>query len=184
MKDFTYISVPRTASNSMHKALETNNINNHIPAKMLLLKGYSFGFIRNPFEQLKSWYDYHKHRGGMKDYFMPFNDWVQGGCVTHWKQSHLEYLKLSHPCQQSDYLTENGDILVDFIGLYENIQNDWKIICDTIGIDKQLELINTSKHPNEIKEEALQYYSIESIEVVKEIFKPTFKLYRHVLTKQ
>jgi hypothetical protein len=182
MIPYIYISVPRTATNSIHKALGSDNLNNHKSIRLIKDDEFSFGFIRNPYEQLKSWYDYHKKMPNLTQYKVKFNDWISSGCPHHWDEGMMKYTGVSHPCQQSDYLTdEAGKQLVDFIGIFEALESDWRHVCRKIDLDKDLEYLNYSKAPNNIS--AIGYYTKENIALVKTQFKPTFKLYRNVLTK-
>jgi len=79
---------------------------------------FSFAFVRNPFERFVSWYLYDK---------MGFDNFEK------WLYNFLENNKLN----QLDYLTNNdGFIDIEFIGRYENLQNDFNYILNRLGLNK------------------------------------------------
>ena len=48
---------------------------------------------------------------------------------------------------QLSWIKNKGDIVKpDFIGRVENYQSDWKVVCDNLGITKELPHLNASKH--------------------------------------
>ncbi len=85
---------------------------------------FTFTFLRNPYDRLVSFYEY--SRSARKD---PKS--VQFGKPD--PGSFEEWLDTTQPPGQLHYLTdENGEILVDFLGKYENLKRDlltisWKI---------------------------------------------------------
>ena len=41
---------------------------------------------------------------------------------------------------------EKGEIIVDFIGKFENLENDFQHICDRISVTVDLPFVNKSEH--------------------------------------
>ena len=50
---------------------------------------------------------------------------------------------------------------MNFIGRYENLENDFKTVCDRIGIQRQLPHCKSTKH-----EHYSRYYNEEAVDLV------------------
>lgn len=176
-KDFIYISIPRTATNSIHKALNTNYLDNHKSLKVIERPGYSFCFTRNPLDLVVSWFYHHRQRQSYIDiYQQPFLKWISQGCPHHWDKGMIEASGITHPLNQHEYISdENGIICVDFIGTFENLNNDFKTVCKTLELGEiNLPYLNNSKHQN-----WESYYTPKAMETVKEIFAIDFALFNY-----
>lgn len=117
-------------------------------------KYFSFAFVRNPWSRLVSnyFYRYHRRPNAWKE--ESFWDFIFSGA----KHS------LSANSQLSYMVDTSGNQLVDFIGKYENLQQDFDIVCDKIGIPKQqLPHINKTKHKH-----YTEYYDNETRDFVAE----------------
>jgi len=105
---------------------------------------YKFSFVRNPWSRIVSCYNskiadniigkraritsfYKQLKGGMK--FDDFINWLgidEGSddvADRHWISQH-QFL-----CDH------NGIMLCDFVGKYESLDEDWKVVCERIGIE-------------------------------------------------
>ena len=126
---------------------------------------YKFAFVRNPWDWQVSLYFYIKRSKIHKDYNLAnqltFKEFIK---------QRLERL----PPLQLDFLTdEKGDIIVDKIGRFENLDCDFQKILDSIGIDskrygkKKLEIKNFSTNR---KRDYKIYYDKESENLVAKYF--------------
>lgn len=89
---------------------------------------------------------------------------------------HYNNRELSTLNQQTDWiLDDNGNIMVDFIGRVENIEEDLKKCFDIIGIKtNKIPHINKTKHNN-----YRQYYNETTQKIVKEIYKKDIDFFNY-----
>ncbi len=116
---------------------------------------HKFAFVRNPWDWHVSMYHFmntsvnhprHLEVKNLKN-FEEFLEW--------WINNGVQY--------QKDYVTDlEGKLNVDFIGRFETIEKDFRIICDQLGISATLPHINKSDHTDYLK-----YYNPRTIAMVK-----------------
>jgi chondroitin 4-sulfotransferase 11 len=127
---------------------------------------FKFSVIRNPWSRFLSAYKFAKN--GFRKTRCSFKEFclnTQKNCPQ--KGPHKPYYRYIKT-QQFDYLCDgSGEIVVDFICKLENLQEDFNIICDKIGIPrKQLPHTNKSKHKH-----YTEYYDEETRQIVAEKYK-------------
>ena len=168
---FVFIANSKTGSTTIHKTLlncvkDEDLINNstialgdkHISCTDLIeqrpqYKDYfKFAFVRNPWDRVVSWYFFVKNNTDSRSTKnISFKEIIKtkSKVWTGPKQFQYEFTKKS-----------------DFIGKTENIQEDFDIICDKIGIPQQtLPHRNTTKHKH-----YTEYYDEETKSIVAEVF--------------
>lgn len=99
-------------------------------------KLFTFAFVRNPWERLVSWYlFYRRHRKGRK--VLPFHDFIQRDSMIMGSFAHNGWTD-TNLWSQAIFLTDNatpsGNIMVDFVGKYENIDEDFAYICSKLEL--------------------------------------------------
>ena len=123
-------------------------------------KYFKFTFVRNPWGRVVSFYHYQIKRGW--DYY-PFDETIPfKEFVKNWLKKMPGQTKLNtHPCY--DWISdENDDLLIDYIGKIENMQQDFDTICEKIGIPHQkLPQKNKTNHKH-----YTEYYDDETREIV------------------
>tara|TARA_E500000331_G_scaffold353546_1_gene404463 strand:- start:949 stop:1416 length:468 start_codon:yes stop_codon:yes gene_type:complete len=127
---------------------------------------FTFGFVRNPWDRAVS-------------------SWKFGSHYTNWNMNFVDFCRnlrnleinpkngkardglLLHVCEQHPFLIcENENLKADYIGRFENLQEDFNIICDKIEIPrKQLPRKNSTKHKH-----YSEYYDEETKQIVAEKF--------------
>jgi hypothetical protein len=137
-------------------------------------KYLSFCFVRNPFdialsnylffqESIKFWDKDPKEKKLFIDVYNAYVETLSGtSTFTEWikKKKNEGWLEIYEWETEQFYWTTG----VDFIGKFENLQNDFDIICDKIGIPKQkLPHKNKTKHKH-----YTEYYDDETREIVAE----------------
>ncbi len=101
---------------------------------------FKFAFVRNPWDWQVSLYHY----------MLQYKDHPQHNLICKMKtfDEYIEWRINNDMELQKDFLyDENGNILVDFIGKFENLQEDFNFICKKINVTQSvLPLANPSKH--------------------------------------
>jgi len=108
---------------------------------------FKFGFVRNPFSRMLSAYRY-ACQWSVTD---SFKDWLLWLTEDH--------VLLNKYCNQLDYVAG-----CDFVGRLENLQNDYDLIRDKVGLPRiELPYKNTTKHKH-----YTEYYDEETKQIVAE----------------
>ena len=83
---------------------------------------FSFGFTRNPWERILSWYTliYQNDKKNLEDERQRFEGFLESDLVTHAESQFFHYNTLDY------FSDEKGKITVDHIGRYENYENELK----------------------------------------------------------
>lgn len=122
---------------------------------------FTFGFVRNPWDHFVSLYKWCKKRQNPKtfrgfEFFLNDQYYNKYNCLSDWNFT-----------TQSDRLYENGKKIVDFIGKYENIEQDFALICKNIKVKEKLLFINKSKDTRCYK---TFYNSLDQIEKIRSLY--------------
>ena len=130
-------------------------------------KLFKFTFVRNPWDLQVS--SFHHIRRERPQYMQDKNTFDE---FLRWKfdperpyQFHID----TSIALQSDYLVDlHGDNLVDFIGRYERLQEDFNSVCDRIGIERIT--LPFKRRSSSRKKDYRQYYTAETAELVNRHF--------------
>jgi hypothetical protein len=128
---------------------------------------YKFSIVRNPYDRFVSFYHYL-----LKQKNHPwFNIALQAGSFS----GMVKKLKdINEPTQRSYIVNGSGKIKMDFIGRFENINEDFQKICLNIGIEARLDRINSNHHPD-----YRNLYNEEDREIVYCYFKEDFEEFHY-----
>lgn len=137
---------------------------NHITAEQYSNTKYwkdyfKFAFVRNPFEKELSDYFFYQ-----KNYDLRHPE----GRGKNFKDTFIKYLKERHldwwHTNQLDWLvSENSKIELDFIGRFENLQQDFNNVCNKLLIQVELPHKNKTNHKH-----YTEYYDDETKQIVAE----------------
>ena len=121
---------------------------------------FKFAFVRNPWDRFLSEFAYRKRLHG-KTFPCGFKEFLLHG---HGKVHRRAAIK-QHIRPQYEFVhDESGNQMVDFIGRFENQQEDFNHICNKLGLPhKELTHENKSNH-----RPYWEYYDDESREIVAE----------------
>lgn len=123
---------------------------------------FKFAFFRNTWDRLVSAYFYLKPHYDKK--FGNFENLMVSVCQ---KVNDNSYQDGWHFTKQTDYLFYEGRPILDFIGHLENIHEDFKVVCERLGLPhKPLPQANASHRPSK----SLELYTPKIISLVKEAY--------------
>ena len=112
---------------------------------------FKFCFVRNPYSRIVSAWKYLK-----------VQKWSKVSEDTSFKKFVKKYKKNLHAKTHCHWTHTNGVKNIDFIGRFENLQEDFNVICNKIGIPtKKLPHINKTNHKH-----YTEYYDDETREIV------------------
>lgn len=126
---------------------------------------FSFAIVRNPWDWQVSLYSYMLHTPGHPQHklikgFGGFDEYINWRC--------REEVKL----QRDMIYSKDGELLVNFVGRFETLDTDFKIICSRIGVSASLPRLNVSK-----TKPYQQYYSEETKELIRRTFDADISLF-------
>ena len=111
-------------------------------------EAFKFAFVRNPWDRLVSQYHFMIIEVVLDVISRRHPDLAE---LVHRSVSFSEYVKLwtmTHGDQTSVLSDREGNILVDFIGHFENLEDDFATVCRRIGLTNvTLPHINATQHP-------------------------------------
>ena len=165
-KKFVFTAIPKTGTTSIENVLrkycdedEEDVLVQHQRLKnvehLLDESYYKFCFFRNPWDRMVSWYHFSVKQGG---YFfnhphdkLSFDEWLARSKVTGTLKK-----------RQTHWIESRGKLIPDVaIYKFEEMDDAWKHICETLDISGELPHINKSKHKH-----YSEYYTEESKRIV------------------
>ena len=133
---------------------------------------YKFAFVRNPWDWQVSYYHFILKEPTHIRYelvssmsgFEEYLDWVIN--------TKNPFPKGATKLQKDIITDKEGNLIVDFVGRFESITQDFDSVCKKINISAQLPHVNSSKH-----RDYRQYYSEKTKQIVAEHFKEDIELF-------
>ncbi|VEN73208.1 Sulfotransferase [Candidatus Desulfarcum epimagneticum] len=139
---------------------------------------YKFAFVRNPWDWHVSMYHFirkeknHIRHDRVKS--MTFEKYLEWAIQTP-----NPFPKGASKFQKDMVTDENGKIIVDFIGKYENLESDFQHVCPILNIKAELPHLNKSAH-----KDYRTYYNAKTIKMVKDGFKEDIELFDYSFNSQ
>lgn len=145
---------------------------------------FKFSFVRNPYDRLISFYHF---MVAPKPNWSILNSVLNNIQQAIGKRTFKEFClmfsdneiinKANGIQKQYTYLTnENGEIMVDYIGRFENFQQDWDYICENVFHHKYiLPHENRSNH----RKDYMSYYDEKTKQIVFNYYKKDFEMLRY-----
>lgn len=141
---------------------------------------YKFAFVRNPWDRLYSAWSY-LAGGGWSEYdrswyaanisqYTDFNSFVKQWLTAHSVERHIHFRP------QSWFLCDKrGRILVDYVGRFEELADDYKVVSSRLGIDTPLKKMNVSRREANYSE----IYDEEAREIVAKVYQRDIALFNY-----
>lgn len=128
-------------------------------------QSYKFAFVRNPWDWQVSLYHYMIQQRDHRQHDL-IRSLGSFDAYIEWRVE--KDLQL-----QKEFVTdEEGKLIVDFVGRYESLQEDFQKVCRNLGIKATLPHLNSSR-----RAAYSQYYSERSAERIAEAFKEDIDLF-------
>ncbi|MEX0921056.1 MAG: sulfotransferase family protein [Candidatus Pacearchaeota archaeon] len=138
---------------------------------------FKFAFVRNPYDRIVSCYEDKVKRKFWKEFRElgikqedSFKDFVK-------KISKIPEEKADRHFVSQSYLLTNkkGNLIPDFIGRFENLEGDYKKVCQKLGIKNPPKLPQKNKGKRD--KDYRKYYDKETQKLVEERYKKDFELF-------
>ncbi len=196
-KKFAFVHIQKTGGISISSVLNNINgsVNNnrHDFIKNLINPDdyYKFAFVRNPFDRIVSWYNMgisknkNAHIVGYDNDFWKyllensnsFSDFLKCTDDILEKDDNIPepYYK-SIRFNQLDYISDiNGNVAVDFIGRFENIESDFNRVISKLSIEcKSLPHLNSFAH-----KDYKSYYTSKDVDCVLSLYKKDIEYFNY-----
>lgn len=181
-----FFHIPKNAGTSINMSLYGEKDTQHIGILSVLRifdnfefnNAFKFAFVRNPFDRLVSSY-HHLLNGGWEtdhdsDFFNRHGDVTQYGFgqFVRWLsygQNAYEHVVL---IPQHEFICLGRHVMVDYLGKYENIAEDFNYVSKIIGLSGHLTKTNSTNH-----KEYTSYYDDELKMICKNIYKNDFEIF-------
>ncbi|AHF02622.1 Sulfotransferase family [Marichromatium purpuratum 984] len=134
---------------------------------------FKFAFVRNPWDlQVSSFHHIRRERPHYLGGHQEFADFLR------WKldpERPYQYHVDTSITRQSDYLVDlHGEVIVDFIGRYEQLHDDFATVCARIGITQPA--LPHARKATDRKRDYRSYYDDDTAELVARHFARDIKL--------
>lgn len=130
---------------------------------------FKFAFVRNPWDlQVSSWHHLRRERPHLVEHCKSFSEFIRYKLDPEREyQFHID----TSIEWQSDYLIDlHGKLIVDFVGRYEHLAENYLEVCERIGI-KPPKLLHKREAKDRDKDYR-SYYDADTAERVARYFEP------------
>jgi hypothetical protein len=140
---FIFVHTKKTAGLSIETALAdlcegVDSRNRHLTAAEIrdaagtgvFDRYFKFSVVRNSWDRLVSLYHQKVQNSRMVDAGVSFRAWL----LEH----HVQRGSFRDRITQVDNLSDNGRLLIDFAARFERLHDDWRRLCERIGVVRTL----------------------------------------------
>ena len=141
----------------------------HLPAAVLRElvpaevweRSFKFAFVRNPWDLVVSTFFYIRANEAWFESHEP--DYARVACGGF--QDFVRFYPMIAGDTLSMIADEAGEVIVDFVGRYERLEDDFAAVCRRLGISAELPHLNRSEH-----ESYREYYDAATRSIVERHF--------------
>ena len=151
-----FIHINRTGGVSVETAFNKPLMDHKRPVDIIKIIGkekwddyFKFSFVRNPWDRLVSVYFNRKKWGVTAN----FNNWLKSVSKSDW-------------LVQLDWISDDNQIIVDYVGRFETLSNSFIEVCNKIGTRISLPHLNRTHHLH-----YSHYYNSDSVNMVEHLCK-------------
>lgn len=126
---------------------------------------FSFAFVRNPWDKVASHYHYRvkTNQTGLRERPVAFGEWVRLAYEEHALPYH-DQPRMFMP--QMDWITDGeGHVLVEFVGRFENLHDDFGAVCRRLQSSASLPHLKSSQQGD-----YRRHYDAATAEIVARCF--------------
>lgn len=140
---------------------------------------FKFALVRNPWDlQVSSWHHLRRERPHLVEGLKDFEAFLRYKLDP--ERSYQYHIDTSIQLQR-DYLVDlHGNLLTDFVGRYENLEQDFATICERIGIPERP--LPHRRKATDRKADWRSYYSDGTAELVARSFAPDIETFGYSFT--
>jgi len=147
---------------------------------------FKFAFVRNPWDRLVSLYFYFKKlitKNNKNKEDKKRSIWAQKDFTLFCSDLLIEKIDpigffnvkgISQCRPQHEWIFRKNKLFPEFIGKYENIEQDFNRLCKMLKIENKLEKVNTTNHEN-----YKSYYTNETKKIVTKIYEKDIELFKY-----
>lgn len=159
------LNLPGTGNFKSH--LTALEIEKKIPSE-IFNSFFKFGFVRNPWDWQVSLYFYMKqtethHQNKLSENFSTFEEYLE------WRVNYDKHL------QKDFYFNDQNESKVDYLGKIESLDEDFKTICEKIGLDNEIGHSNKSTRSSDYQ----KYYNSYTKNLVGDHFAEDIQLFNY-----
>ena len=144
LRPYVFIHINKTGGSSIEKALGIGLDHSTAAEKHAQLGAaawqskFTFTVVRNPWDKVVSHYHYRvkTNQTNLGEQPIPFAEWLQR-CYVERDPRYYDQPRMFMP-QRQWLLGAEGEMLVEFVGRFESLQQDFNYICERLSLRAEL----------------------------------------------